>query len=134
MSQTTDYNDDALTIQSGLIGAPQPTGLLPALQIVRDPLLGLQQTVAGRTEIVFVESNIGSLDVLLQGIAAGKEVYVIDAGQDGLQQMADILAGRSGIDAIHIVSHGQEGAVNFGTTWLNEASVASHTEHLEIIG
>ena len=67
-----------------------------------------------RTEVVFIESNVANYQTLLNGVSPGAEVHVLDASMDGLAQMAQILAGRSGIDAIHILSHGTEGSVQLG--------------------
>ena len=36
-------------------------------------------------------------------------VIVLDAQSDGIEQIAEALAGRSDLDSIHIVSHGSGG-------------------------
>jgi hypothetical protein len=123
-----DVADDAavaaapLHIQSG---APAPAPLPP------EPLG--QLAVAQRSEITFIESNVADLPTLLKGLA-GDEVHVLDAGQDGLAQIAAILAGRSGIDAVHIVSHGATAAVNFGALTLDGANLGTHRAELDAIG
>ncbi|MDO9105487.1 MAG: DUF4347 domain-containing protein [Methylovulum sp.] len=122
---------DPLTFSETL---PDPT----QLAIVSDPLLGenhsnLANTGEQRTEIVFIESNVGSIDVLRVGIGAGKEVYVLDATQDGLQQIAQILAGRTGIDALHLITHGSEASVNLGSLLLDKPSLATHQGELQAI-
>ncbi|MGZ5559831.1 MAG: Ig-like domain-containing protein, partial [Methylobacter sp.] len=109
------------------------------LMIASDPLQGqsIQSPSTGdapRTEIVFIESNVSGIDVLRDGIGAGKEVYVLDAGKDGLQQIASILAGRTGIDALHLISHGSEASVNLGSLLLNESDLSSHLNELQSIG
>ena len=72
-------------------------------------------SVLQRTEIVFVESNVAEYTRLIAGLDPALEVHVLDATGDGIAQMADILAERSGIDAIHLISHGSAGAVQLGT-------------------
>jgi hypothetical protein len=86
-----------------------------------------------RSEVTFIESNVGDLQTLLQGLD-GKEVHILDAGVDGLQQIADILAGRGGIDAVHIITHGDSGAVDFGALTLDGGNLAAHTAALQAIG
>ncbi|OYU45777.1 MAG: hypothetical protein CFE44_05665 [Burkholderiales bacterium PBB4] len=118
---------------------PSPFGAidLSQLSIVSDPLLGAQVGKASlqvRNEIVFIESNVRDIDTLLKGIGVGKEVFVLDANKDGLQQMVEILSGRNNIDAIHIVSHGKEASVNLGTLFLEQNNLASHTAQLQVIG
>ncbi|MCK9635096.1 MAG: DUF4347 domain-containing protein [Methylobacter tundripaludum] len=87
-----------------------------------------------RNEIVFIENNVADYQQLENGVKPGTEVYVLDAGQDGLAQMAQILAGRSGIDAIHIVSHGSDGAVLFGATFLSSENLQQYSGELAVIG
>lgn len=67
-----------------------------------------------RNEIVFIENNVADYRTLVNGVNPAAEVHVLDAAQDGLAQMAHILDGRSGIDAIHILSHGSEGGSRRG--------------------
>ena len=102
------------------------------LRIATDPLLGAALPV--RTEVIFIESNVPDLRTLLSGVGPGKEVHVLDAAQDGLQQIADILSGRSGIDAVHILSHGDAARLNLGSLTLDEATTASHAAQLAAIG
>jgi len=102
-----------------------------ALTILRDPLLG--QTPSARTELVFIESNLADIAALEAGIGAGREVHVLDAAQDGLAQIASVLAGRSGIDALHLVTHGGAGTVNLGALLLDSAALAAHAAELGVI-
>ena len=87
-----------------------------------------------RTEIVFIEDNVADLGTLLGGIGRGKDVVILDSGQDGLHQIAQALAGRSGIDAVHIVSHGAAGTLNMGTLTLDAATLNAHDADLHAIG
>jgi len=86
------------------------------------------------TEILFIESNVADYQTLIDGAKPGTEVHVLDAGQDGLAQMAQILDGRSGIDAIHIVSHGSEASVGLGSLTLTAQNLPDHAADLETIG
>ncbi|MCK9622770.1 MAG: DUF4347 domain-containing protein, partial [Methylobacter sp.] len=87
-----------------------------------------------RTEILFIENNVADYQTLIDGAKSGTEVHVLDAGQDGLAQMAQILDGRSGIDAIHIVSHGSEGALLLGSVTLTAQNLDEHATELTAIG
>lgn len=86
-----------------------------------------------QTTIVFVEADISDYQSLLAGLASGTEVHVLDAGQDGLARMARIMEGRSGIDALHVMSHGKEGHVSLGSLQLASANLDAHAEELAII-
>nr|WP_314706606.1 DUF4347 domain-containing protein [uncultured Comamonas sp.] len=86
-----------------------------------------------RQEVVFVDGQVANLAELLQGLP-GTEVVVLDSNQDGLQQIADYLKNRSGIDAIHLLSHGADGTVELGNTWLNAENIGQHSAALNAIG
>ncbi|MDH1701761.1 DUF4347 domain-containing protein [Comamonas terrigena] len=87
-----------------------------------------------RQEVVFVDSQVANLAELLAGLSGNAEVVVLDASKDGLQQMADYLQGRSGLDAIHLLSHGADGTVQLGNVWLASTNLAEHRAALESIG
>ena len=65
-----------------------------ALDLV-PPALTTNSTPA-RVELVFIESDVGNYQSLLNGLSPDVEVHVLDAAQDGLAQIAQALAGRSG--------------------------------------
>ena len=51
------------------------------------------------TEIVFLDSAIGDLDTSIAVIDPSIEIIIIDANRDGLEQIAQAMDGRSGVDA-----------------------------------
>ncbi|WP_457427387.1 Ig-like domain-containing protein, partial [Roseateles sp. P5_E7] len=88
----------------------------------------------GRHEIVFVDSAVEGWQSLVAGLGPAAEVVMIGAGQDGLQVMADTLAGRSGIDAVHVLSHGDVGQIQLGSTVLDSAAITAQADTLARIG
>ena len=78
---------------------------------------------APRREIVFVDNQVKDYQQLVAQVRPGTEVIVLDKTRDGLQQIADALRGRSGIDAIHIIGHGAEGSMRLGSVELNAAAL-----------
>ncbi|MCE3025387.1 Ig-like domain-containing protein, partial [Salinicola sp. DM10] len=91
-------------------------------------------TPGERHEVVFIDASVQDKQPLLDSLVAGTEVVVLDAGSDGLQQMADYLDGRSGIDAIHFISHGGEASLQVGSTRLGLDNMASAQSQLSAIG
>ncbi|MDH0292045.1 DUF4347 domain-containing protein [Pseudomonas sp. GD04087] len=87
-----------------------------------------------RQEVVFVDASVKGYQQLVAGLKPGTEVVVLDANKDGLQQIADYLQGRSGIDSIHILSHGDVGKVQLGNIWLDGSSIALRSDLLTSIG
>jgi uncharacterized delta-60 repeat protein len=84
--------------------------------------------------IVFVDSRISHYASLIDSLAETAEVFVLDGESDGLTQMAAWLKGRSGIDAIHVISHGSLGALVLGSTVLDGANLAAYGSQLADIG
>ncbi len=106
--------------------------LMPLAPAAVSPLDALVQNPAN--EVVFIDSAVEQYQALLDAAGPGVEVVLIDANQDGLQQIADYLAGRSDIDAIHILGHGTEGEQQIGSSVLNSATLASQGVLLAQIG
>ncbi|MFP8781511.1 DUF4347 domain-containing protein, partial [Hydrogenophaga sp. RWCD_12] len=55
----------------------------------------------------------------------GREVVVLSVEQDGLEQMAAALGSRTGVTAVHIVSHGGDGYLTLGSGNIDAGSVQS---------
>src|ERR1044071_3469357 len=86
---------------------------------------GGAQPSAGQTEparnVVFVDARVAAADSLLSNIAPGTEVVRLDGTQDGLQQIADYLAGHPGASSVQLIAHGNDGDLWLGTTYLSSA-------------
>jgi hypothetical protein len=88
-----------------------------------------------RQEIAFVDGSVRDVDQIIAGLDPAIEVVMLDSTRDGVEQIAAALQGRSGIDAIHIVSHGSQGHLNLGTGLLTAASMqGEHLDELTTIG
>ena len=88
----------------------------------------------GRKEIVFVDTRVPDYQALLQSVSPDAEVVLLSTDQNGVQQIADALAGRSGIDAIHIISHGDAGVLLLGNAPLFEGNLGDYSSQLQSIG
>src|ERR1700686_4710139 len=64
-------------------------------------------------QVVFIDPHVPDYQLLAAGVKPGEEVVILDANTDGVQQIADWLASHNehDVDAIHIVSHGEDGTV-----------------------
>ncbi|TAN71022.1 MAG: DUF4347 domain-containing protein [Magnetospirillum sp.] len=85
-------------------------------------------------EVAFVDSSVADWQGLVDGLRPGVEVVMLDAGRDGLAQMAEWAETHSGYDAIHVLSHGGEGMLELGTTLLTDATMANRQAELSNIG
>ncbi|TCP10971.1 DUF4347 domain-containing protein [Simplicispira metamorpha] len=91
-------------------------------------------TASPARSIVFIDSRVQDAATLLQGLDPGTEVVFLQAGQDGLAQMAAHLQGRTGLDAIHVISHGAQGRVQLGNLMLDQAALDAQQATLATIG
>ncbi|TNC08380.1 DUF4347 domain-containing protein, partial [Methylobacterium terricola] len=92
-------------------------------------------TASGRHEIVVIDKGAADVATLLAGVPASAEIILIDPARDGFDQLADALAGRSGIDAIHILSHGSAGDLRLGTGDLTAETIQGrYAADLAVIG
>lgn len=91
-------------------------------------------TADNRQEVVFIDNQVKNYQQLLSGLKPGSEVVVLDGSKDGLQQIADYLKGREGLDAIHILSHGDTGKIQLGNGWLDSNAIAANQAQLSTIG
>ena len=87
----------------------------------------------GRTEIAFVDTSVADYRTLAADVRPGVEVVEI-SGQDGLQQIAAYLAGRSDIAAVHIFSHGSAGVLAFGGEDVEADTIGTYQATLAQIG
>lgn len=88
----------------------------------------------GRREVLFIDAAVKDWQTLVGGLGAGIEVVLLDAAKDGVRQIADYLQGRSGIDAIHLIGHGEGGTAQLGTARLNSSTLPAYREALAAIG
>ena len=58
-------------------------------------------------------------------------VHILDENENGVEQISEILAEYSGLDAVHLVSHGSDSGLQIGNTWLDSESLAANSEAVE---
>ncbi|MCX4218567.1 MULTISPECIES: Ig-like domain-containing protein [Pseudomonas] len=84
--------------------------------------------------VVFVDSRVKDADSLLKGVAPGTQVVKLDAGKDGLQQIADYLDQHHGVSSVQIIAHGNAGDLWLGNSYLSADNVAQRSAILGEIG
>ena len=81
-------------------------------------------------EVVFIDAGVQDVDTLLNGLSsqdADTQWYLVEisADRDGISQISESLAQLSGVDAIHIVSHGDGSGLQLGNVKLDLDSATS---------
>ena len=86
------------------------------------------------TSIVFVDSRVSNYQSLIESLTDPYEVFILEGDKDGLDQMVAYLQGRVGLDAIHVISHGSQGALYLGNMMLNAGNLGSYGAQLASLG
>ncbi|WP_417456237.1 VCBS domain-containing protein [Kordiimonas sp.] len=89
-------------------------------------------TSAPSHDVVVVDTTVDGYETLLAGVSPGTEVILI--GAEGLSELASALEGRSDIDSLQILSHGDVGSLRLGNDEINASTVADHADALARIG
>ena len=102
-------------------------------EVVQDHKNLIENTSLQTKQILFIDSAVEDQQTLLNGINSDVEVITLDAQHDGLVQMAEVLRSRSGIDAVHIVSHGQPGTLQLGSSKIDQVRLDDYSNELATI-
>ncbi|MDQ6972120.1 MAG: DUF4347 domain-containing protein, partial [Mariprofundaceae bacterium] len=84
-----------------------------------------------RREVVFVDAAAENIEALLGKATPQRQVVVLDAGSDGVQQMTEALQHMGKVDAVHIFSHGEGGRIQLGKGELSLANIQQYREQLK---
>ena len=102
-----------------------------ATSVAADLDLGLQPS----NELVIVDTSVEGYQQLVDDLLSSKssrnvEIAYIDSGSDGVRQISSILAQRSNISAIHLVTHGEDGQLAIGDSQLNQNTLAQYSQEI----
>ena len=81
--------------------------------------------------IAFIDAAVADYQTLLDRVKLGVEAIVIDSHRDGVEQISEVLANRTNIDSIHLVSHGEPGSLQLGKTRLSVDNLEAYGEQLQ---
>ncbi|UPK31765.1 tail fiber protein [Bradyrhizobium sp. 186] len=86
--------------------------------------------------VVFIDSRVANIHVLLVGLASDEQAFVIDGASDGFAQIAAFLATNAltGLSSISIVGHGAPGEIELGSSVIDDANLAGDAAALAVIG
>ena len=88
-----------------------------------------------RQEVIFVDSAVDDYDSLLRSIESANSrtefsVIVLNSDTDGVQQISAALAELSNVDAVHLIAHGDQGAIRLGNTDLNAGTLDNYLQEV----
>lgn len=83
-------------------------------------------------EVIFVDAGVEDADVLLSGLRADGDVQTqwlvieISADEDGVEKISNTLRQLSGVDAVHLLSHGDGQGIQLGNARLDLDSATAY--------
>ena len=80
-----------------------------------------------------IDPGVSNSEELLTGLRPGLKALVLSADEPAPAQIARAVAGRA-LDAVHVIAHGQPGAVAFSGGSLDAQALGQHQQELEAIG
>ncbi|MDQ2082873.1 VCBS domain-containing protein, partial [Xanthobacteraceae bacterium Astr-EGSB] len=87
-----------------------------------------------RHEIAFIDRTVFDLASLVSGLRPEVEAVVLDGARPVPVQMAQALAGRRGLAAIHVIAHGAPGEIRFEAGTLSGENLYVHVADLALLG
>jgi large repetitive protein len=126
---STQSNDDPIKDSN----PAAPTDASANLESTGSESLKATATVTSQsTEIIFIDASVQDVRAFLSGKSG--EVIILDANRDGVEQIAQALAGRTNVTAVHVLGHGEAGQLRLGNATLSQASMAGeHADELVTI-
>ena len=81
--------------------------------------------------IVFIDSGVEQIESLIDGVVKDAQVVILDKSRDGVEQIAEVLAGRDKVGTVHIVSHGAPGCLYLGNSQLSLDNLEQYASQLQ---
>lgn len=85
------------------------------------------------TSITFIDSGISDYETLIAGME-DTQIHILDSSQDAITQITNTLTGSTGIESLHILSHGNSGILDFAGNDLTDANLNSYSNQIESWG
>lgn len=88
------------------------------------------QVTDSTATIVFVDAAVSDLSHLASESLSDAEVVLLDANQNGIEQITSVLSQRHNVRAVHVMSHGDEGRLQLGNQEVGEAELVRLQDQL----
>ncbi|MBT8441474.1 MAG: DUF4347 domain-containing protein [Gammaproteobacteria bacterium] len=91
-------------------------------------------------ELIIIDASTPDYEQLLADLTGSAEedrifeVAILDATENGIDQITDLLADRDDLDAVHLISHGEAGSIMLGNTVLDYDTLIDNARDIEYWG
>jgi hypothetical protein len=83
----------------------------------------IPMNIAKLLTLVVIDSAVAGYKSLISGVHPEAEVLVLDPLQDGIKQITEAIGDRTHLKSLHLVTHGQAGEIQLGSTRLNQRTL-----------
>ena len=101
-------------------------------------LVDLEQSFnndSGGVELVIIDSAVDDYELLIEDIASqddrNYEIFLLDSQRDGIEQISTIINSHQGVEAVHLISHGEDGVIQLGNTRLSNENLAEYQDEID---
>jgi Ca2+-binding RTX toxin-like protein len=81
--------------------------------------------------IVFIDATVSDRQTLINSVAPGTTVVMLDETRNGIEQITETLAHVDSVESLHIVSHGAPGCLFLGNTLLSLKTLPLHAPQIQ---
>ena len=86
------------------------------------------------TQIAIIDRAVEDhLSLVSAAQSLGMEVIILSGQGDGFIELAEALTGRSGIDGLHLFSHGSPGKIHLGQSAMHSGNLEQYADTLAVI-
>ncbi len=92
---------------------------------------GFQTDYSQFKEVVIIDANVKDPHVLIKSISREAAIEIILPEQDGVEAIAKILEKYQSLDAVHIISHGDQAKLELGSVSLTHNNLTDYHNELQ---
>ncbi|MEM9450815.1 MAG: DUF4347 domain-containing protein [Cyanobacteria bacterium P01_E01_bin.6] len=82
-------------------------------------------------ELIVIDAQVEDYDAAVAAVNPNAEVFILDPSTDGIDQITELLSTRSDLNNLHIVSHGNSGQLQLGSTILSQSNLEAYGDRLQ---
>ncbi|MEP1643749.1 DUF4347 domain-containing protein, partial [Rhodopirellula bahusiensis] len=86
---------------------------------------------ASTTEIAFIDGDVEQSEQLTKLMRGGVEIVLLDRATSAIDQMTAVLSSRTNVRAVHVVSHGEAGALQLAGQRVDAMTIRQHSGQLQ---
>ncbi|MEZ2343664.1 DUF4347 domain-containing protein, partial [Microcoleus sp.] len=95
----------------------------------KNPFVG--STSNQLSSIAILDPTVPESDRIADGIKPDTATYILENKTDAIEQITTFLAQHTGIESLHIITHGSPGKIYLGTTELNSSNIENYSQQLQ---